>query len=189
MKTDTGALVTQVYENSPTEKSGIKPYDVFLEFNDKKIESAADLARTVQDTTAGKTYSAKIERNGKTISKRIKVEENPDQIVASGPRQRSLKGLEAKYDLGFKVIDYSPQIARDWGLPKVKGSPPIIIDVDQGTPASIAGLVAGDLILDVNRKSVRTAADVNRHLNKNAVNLMRILRNGNVALVQLRPAK
>jgi serine protease Do len=186
----TGALVTQVYEGSPAEKSGIRPYDVFVEFNGKEVNSAQDLARTVQDTTAGKAYSAKIERDGKVLNKKIKVEENPQSVSKAPSRsRRSLKSVEANFDLGFKVIDHNKRVAKDWGLPKVKGAPPIIIDVNPRTPAGMAGLVAGDMILDVNRQKVRRAADVNRYLKKNSINLMRILRNNNVALVQLRPSK
>ncbi|MBC86997.1 MAG: serine protease MucD [Bdellovibrionaceae bacterium] len=190
LSSKTGALVTQVYEDSPASKSDIRPYDVFVEFNGNKVNTAQDLARTVQDTTAGKTYNAKIERDGKVIGKKIKVEENPQSISRqSPPTRRSLKSVEARHGLGFKMIDHNKRVVEDWNLPKVKGAPPIIIDVNPRTPAGIAGLVAGDMILDVNRQKVRRAADVNRYLKKNSINLMRILRNNSVALVQLRPAK
>ena len=64
LKKGEGALVSDVFENSPAALAGIRKGDVIVEFNGKKIGHMRDLPVVVADTPIGKQVSLKIFRDG-----------------------------------------------------------------------------------------------------------------------------
>jgi S1-C subfamily serine protease len=64
-----GAYVLEVIEGSPAEKAGIRPEDVILSFNGKRIRGNDDtgLAELVLETNIGETVPVEIWREGETI--------------------------------------------------------------------------------------------------------------------------
>ena len=68
-----GALVASVADNSPSDKAGIKAGDIILEFNGVLINEMKELPKIVAQTEVGKTVEVKVWRNGKKISKKIKL--------------------------------------------------------------------------------------------------------------------
>ena len=59
----------------------------------------------------------------------------------------------------------TPEIARRLDLPHNEGGA-IISDVEPNSPASIAGLAPGDVILEVNRQQVSNVSQITRELQK-----------------------
>src|SRR5688572_26096028 len=59
-----GALVTDVHEGSAAEKAGIKNGDVILQFGGEEVRSAAQLARLVRETPAGRKVEVEVSRDG-----------------------------------------------------------------------------------------------------------------------------
>jgi serine protease Do len=90
-----GALVASVAENSPSDKAGIKAGDIILEFNNTQIKTMKELPKIVAQTEVGSVVEAKIWRNKKQITKKIKLgrletskdfkktEKNEEQIKVS----------------------------------------------------------------------------------------------------------
>jgi len=66
-----GALVANVSVGSPAAKGGIKPGDIILEFDGKKIDTMRTLPKLVAQTEVGKRVKIKIWRNQKLISKKV----------------------------------------------------------------------------------------------------------------------
>jgi len=66
-----GALVANVSEGSPAAKGGIKPGDIILEFDGKKVDTMRTLPKLVAQTKVGKRVEVKIWRNQKLISKKV----------------------------------------------------------------------------------------------------------------------
>jgi len=71
MKEAEGALVASVSDGSPADKGGIKPGDIILEFDGKKINTMRTLPKLVAQTKVGKKVTVKIWRNQKLISKKV----------------------------------------------------------------------------------------------------------------------
>jgi len=65
LKNGEGALVSDVFEDSPAALAGIKKGDVIVEFNGKKIGHMRQLPVAVAETPIGKQVSLKILRDGK----------------------------------------------------------------------------------------------------------------------------
>ena len=69
-----GVQVSVISKGSPAEKAGLNKNDTLLEFNGKKVENSTKIRQDLKNN-AGKTVSLKISRNGKEISKSVKLNE------------------------------------------------------------------------------------------------------------------
>ena len=69
-----GVQVSVISKNSPAEKAGLNKNDTLLEFNGQKVENSTKIRQDLKNN-AGKTVSLKISRNGKEISKSVKLNE------------------------------------------------------------------------------------------------------------------
>lgn len=72
-----GVQVSAISKNSPAEKAGLNKNDTLLEFNGQKVENSTKIRQDLKNN-AGKTVSLKISRNGKEISKSVKLNEKGD---------------------------------------------------------------------------------------------------------------
>lgn len=72
-----GALVAQIYNGSPADQAGIKPGDVILEANGKKIASVADLQTILRETRVGDQLTLKLSRKGKNATVKLKLVDTP----------------------------------------------------------------------------------------------------------------
>ena len=59
--------------------------------------------------------------------------------------------------LGFTMQDLTKELARQYGYAVKEGV--IVLQVASGSPAQFAGLKPGVLILEANRKTIRTVQD------------------------------
>ncbi len=148
-----GALVSQVFEDSPAEKAKLKHGDVILRFDGVDIKEFDDLPRRVANTPPGRAVDMVVMRNGKEKKLSAVIEKmNAEPIELAGNTSPGL-------DWGFDVQDLSPPIAEQLGLEKdLVGV--VITDVEPESAAQEAGLQRGDVILEANRKAVRSVGDL-----------------------------
>ena len=66
--------------------------------------------------------------------------------------------------LGMELADLTPQLAKILGIKNDSGV--VIKNLDPASPAAQAGLSIGDIILSVNIKEVRSAAEVKTRINQ-----------------------
>ncbi len=183
----TGALVAEVTRGGPAQKAGVEPYDIIVDINGRKINNSSELQNSIAALEIGSKAKVKVWRfsdQGKRSEKLLTVliGENPsDAKVTAGKSSKSYFGQKAPFDLGFKISDWSPQLAEDFELAPDAPHGPIVTEVDRGGIAARAGFQPGDVILDVNRQSVSKATDVLRSLRKGR-NIMRLLR-GNMVMI------
>ncbi|MEE4352934.1 MAG: DegQ family serine endoprotease [Desulfatiglans sp.] len=147
LKDDRGALVADVSEEGPADKAGIERGDVIVSFGGKEIREMHDLPYAVASTPVGKKVNVEIIRNGKKKSLKAKVGELEEKSEAAFTRQEDP-------DLGMKVEEINPQLARTFRLPLAAGL--VIVQVEKDTPAAEAGLRAGDIILEVDQVPIKT---------------------------------
>ena len=70
---DGGVKVARVQSDSPAEKAGVKPDDVILEFDGKKLNSVTDLQAVLAKKKPGDTVKLKIKRGDKTLELKVKL--------------------------------------------------------------------------------------------------------------------
>ena len=177
-----GALVAQVEKGGPADKAGVKPYDVILEVNGKKVASPGDLFYIIGDSAVGSTARLEVIRKGEKKSIPVVLGERPDSEPRTARRSqdaegRRFKGEKAPFDFGIRVADPSNEIREAFDLPKgVKN--PVIVEVTANSLADQVGLAPGDMILDVNQpeeERLWTAKDVVKAM-KPGTNTLRIQR-------------
>jgi serine protease Do len=149
-------VVTNVYPDAPAEKAGLKPYDIVLEFNGKPIHTSSELIVAVTSVEVGQSVPLKINRGGSEKTLTIKVTQRPGtQELAkgrSGPKKKEKKERKGP-KTGMELEDVTTDLARELGMAKPTGV--FVRSTEYGGPADKAGLVQGDVILEVDRKPVK----------------------------------
>jgi serine protease Do len=158
LKEAAGALVSDVISGSPAEKGGLKQGDIITSYNGKQIKTPNDLSLAVADSPIGKEAKVDVIRNGKPMQLRVRVEELAEKREAR-PQQNPASTL------GMRVENLSPKLRQELRIgSKTEGV--VIVDVEDGSPADVAGLEAGDLVREVNRTPVKNVNDYNKALGK-----------------------
>jgi serine protease Do len=158
-----GALVADVMPGTPAARAGIKSGDVITAVNSKPVNDAHDLQLAVSELAPGSPATFKIIRNGFAKNIPVTLEELPGTTVATGGQTNAPADGEIRADAlnGVNVADLNPQIRRQLGLPDdVQGA--IVTTVAPGSNSAAAGLQPNDVILEINRQSVASAADAAR---------------------------
>jgi serine protease Do len=149
-----GVLISDVVQDSPADKAGIKAGDIVTEFNGRKLDVPPDLQKIVASTDPGKSVAVVLWRDKAQKTVELKIGETPDDNVAlkSNSKGRSLVGLE--------VRPITPDVARQLNLRGTEGV--VVFRVDEEGPAAEAGVQRGDVIREVNRQRIRSMQDFDR---------------------------
>jgi len=178
---DKGVLVAQVLENGPADKAEIKQGDLILAIGKKETPDVDTLRALIADTKPGTGIEITLMRKGRKRKVPVTVGEQP------GDARIWAQAREPKA-LGLSVQTLTPEIAQARGYAeRVKGV--IVTDVEPGSRADEAGLEVDDVILDVNRKPVRTEeefAEAIREISNEAIGL-RVRRGDDVKNVVVKP--
>jgi serine protease Do len=155
-----GAVVTQVESGSPGSKAGLKVGDVVTQIDGQEVSDAGALQVVVGQKDPGTTIHLQVMREGKTVAV-------PVTLEAMGSRDKSDKEVsEAGQDKprwGVGLADMTPELREQLQAPgELHGA--VIQQVQPGSPADNAGLQAGDVIIEVDRKPVQGAADAKKAL-------------------------
>jgi S1-C subfamily serine protease len=168
-----GAMIQNVYTDSPADKSGLLPGDYVTAIDGDPIESYLDLTRTVGDLLPNETYEFELIRYGKkvTLPVSIGLRENDESIAAS------------YMDLwpGVSIAPLNDEIKKELELDdSVKG---LLLLVNEKSKAQMAGLKSYDIVTAINDRKVETALDFYRELNSNDNRTtFTLLREGSVEL-------
>ena len=147
------ALVNAVTPNSPAAKAGIRAGDIITKIDNQNVEGSYDVVEYVSSKSVGSRVNVNYLREGKPTSTQIVLGEYPDAQTLLAAQTEIQKDV-----VGVQLQDLTPDIARFLGLPEgTKGA--IISEVVPGSRAAKAGLRAEDVILEVNRQPVRSAAE------------------------------
>jgi serine protease Do len=149
-----GALVANVSKDGPAEKAGVKVGDVIVEFDGKQIKDSGELPIVVARTPVDKKVRMKVLRDKKEVTLTVSVGELKDEEVAAA--------VPEKGELGMTVQRLTPQIAESLGLEKADGV--VVTGVEPGGAADDAGIRRGDVIVEVDRKPIRSLEEYRKSI-------------------------
>lgn len=159
VKTATGAVVSQVESDSPGEKAGLKVGDVITDLDGKPVSDAGELQVEVGQKQPGTKLDLTVMRDGKTM-------QVPVMLEAMGARDKGAEAASTENEKprwGIGLADLTPDVRQQVQAPTdVHGA--VVERVLPGSSADDAGLQRGDIITEVNRHPVHSAADVQREL-------------------------
>jgi serine protease Do len=150
-----GALVAGVSPDSPAAASGIKPGDVITRYDGKEVEEHATLPMLVASTAVGKTVPVEVVRDGKVKTFEVAVSQQ-----AGDETPENSDDHKGKWGLALRELSPEEREQRDLKV----GEGVLIAGVADDSPAAEAGITAGDVILQVNRKSVTTIDQVKKEV-------------------------
>jgi len=177
LKDTLGALVGDVTAKSPAERAGFKTGDVVLEFNGKKVTDSRHLKLSVARLQPGETVPVKVLRDGATKTLQVTVKEMPgtERLAQNEPQSKHDEGTLN----GVTVADVDRAARQQFDLPaNINGV--VVTDVQPDSAAAEAGLRPGDVIQEINRKTVKTAEEAVQMTEKtdDKATLLRVWRNG-----------
>jgi serine protease Do len=182
-----GVEITQVEENSPAAKAGIKEGDVVLEYNGQAVEGGEQLSRLVRETPIGRQVKVGVWRNGGMQTLTASVEPHKGgMIIANGggpfalppeihiPEQlQGMRMPNMEMLPGFGMVTTSPllgiigeslsseeQLAEFFGVKEGV----LVKSVNKNSAAEKAGIKAGDVIVKVDDDKVGTSRDISSAL-------------------------
>jgi len=157
-----GVLVNGVVESSPAEKAGIEKGDVIISFDGKKTDSIENLTRLVRKTSPGTEVEIQVIRDGDEKDLEITIGEssssgsynlNPEKFKIEKNMIEPFKwNFQSGLKLGVAIQDLTEQLGDYFGVKKGEGA--LITEVEKGSPAEKAGLIAGDVIVEVDNQKI-----------------------------------
>ncbi len=167
VKTEEGALVSDVIEDSPAGKAGIKDEDIIVEFDGKKIADAQDLTSAVRKTKPGTEVTVAVVHNDKKNSLKVTIGELPEKYAdlpspPPGAETYIFESLTNPRVLGLRLHTLNKQLGTYFQAPDGHGV--LVEEVEEGSAGSKAGLKAGDVIIRVGKKSVEKVSDIRKAL-------------------------
>ncbi|HEX7755722.1 MAG TPA: PDZ domain-containing protein [Niabella sp.] len=200
-KTDDGATVVNVTEESAADKAGLKEGDVITQIDGKAITTPDGLSAAIKDKNPGDKVSITYKRDGKTLTTTATLSKwkapessgsfNQGNGSFSMPPMdlneifRQLPNQGRNGNRNYRFYSY-PDMESD--SPKIgiriqdldKGDGVKILDVEKGSAADKAGLREGDVIKEINGRAITSTDNAGRAIrdNKKTSLQFQINRNG-----------
>ena len=163
-----GALITRVEPGSAAEDAGLQVDDIIVGVNDKKIAGAAELRNTIG-----------LMRSGDDVE--IEYYRDNDKRKASTAlgQQRATASVGAEIHPGLVGAQFAEASeARENGVE--------VTAVEPGSPAAQRGLRAGDVITAINRRPVRSLAELNEIASSSRILFLLVQRGDRALMLQIR---
>jgi serine protease Do len=207
LKDDRGVEVSQVDQDAPAGKAGLKEHDVIVGFNGTPVESQEQFKRLMRETPPGRTVSLDIMREGQQQSVKVQLADRkklestvwpheprgdfafampvmpampPMPPMPDYPRAFTERTITRMNSVsGATLESLTPQLGDFFGVKNGEGM--LVRSVQKGSPAESAGLRAGDVVVRVGEQRVTDRSDWTEALRNN--------KNGKVPVVIVRDKK
>ncbi|MEM9999577.1 MAG: Do family serine endopeptidase [Pseudomonadota bacterium] len=150
-----GALVSELTAGTPAEAAGIRIGDVIVGVNSADVDGPRELSRAIAGFDPGSDVEIQVFRDGR--------ERSIDVTLGELPTREELAGL-APDEAPEEV---SPTSMDDFGLtviPAEDGNGVLVTNVDAESAAAEAGIVAGDIIREINNRPVTSAEEITNQI-------------------------
>ncbi len=150
-----GVLVSEVVAGAPAEKAGLKAGDVIVRVDGLKTDGLEQFRRQIAALPPGRSVPVVVVRDGKQVTLTVKLVEFPEDQ----PQASAQPAEDDSQWLGLAVRNLT---ADERAERKLETGGVIVESVEPGSAAAAAGLLRGDVILQVAGQPVGSAAGFGR---------------------------
>ncbi|CDU03706.1 Do family serine endopeptidase [Vibrio coralliirubri] len=144
-----GAFVSQIVPDSAADKAGLKAGDIIVSINGKRIDTFSELRAKVATLGAGKQIELGVVRDGKSKTFDVTLGESTNNKTQAEKLHEGLAGAE---------LTNTTESDSTTGVK--------VSSVAQGSPAEAYQLLKDDIIIGVNRQTVKNLAEFREILEK-----------------------
>ncbi|MEQ8221774.1 MAG: PDZ domain-containing protein [Candidatus Eremiobacterota bacterium] len=145
-----GAFVHYVFPAGPASTAGIKSGDIIISIDGVQIISPKELAAFIGKIKYKKSVKFTVFRNGSSKNIKVTVINNP---YSSSSSSKYGSGQEKPW-FGISLKNIDKEMSEIWDFPVSTGV--LVVNVYEDSAACKAGIVTGDIIVEVDGNTVRT---------------------------------
>ncbi len=166
-----GVLVVEVMPESSAEAAGIEAGDIITRVRDREVGNVDEFKSQTATIFIGNEVELEVLREGRTRKLSLKVKEDDLEKVRGARIDRRLSGIELQNFRDQEEV----------------GAGVLVTGVDADSGAARAGLRPGDVIVSVNRQTIRDLRNLREAVQLNAQQiLLRVYRSGRFGYIAIR---
>jgi serine protease Do len=151
-----GIVITQVIEDSPAKKAGLRQGDVIFKIDGNKVDKVTTFRNRIALTPPGTKVELTLLRDGKRKEVAVTVGRLEGEVREPQTETGKLEKL------GLSLQQLTPELAERLGYQGETGV--LVAAVEPGSLAQRAGIERGDLLREIDRKTVSTPSEVRQRL-------------------------
>ena len=170
-----GAVISSVEKGAPADRAGLKAGDVIIALNGKAVANSNDVRNRIGLLVRGSRVNLEIIRNGRQMTIPVTIGKSAITKMEGGGTIPQLSGASLS------------DIPNDHPAKNhLKGV--LIVSVEPGSPAALAGIRNGDIITAINRQPVTSLEDLRKiaQLSQQGAVALNIWRNGSELFIFVR---
>jgi serine protease Do len=176
-----GALIANVTDGGPAAKAGIQQGDVVIRFDGRPVDEMRKLPRMVAETPIEKQVDVVVWRKGKELILKVTLGELDETETAAAtssteetPKPTN-KPKASKVDLlGMTLSEITAPLRKQYELGD-DATGVVVTEVKADSAAAEKGMTAGDLIVEVDQKSVGKPEDIDKQVKDAKTNGYRVV--------------
>jgi serine protease Do len=152
-----GVVVTQVLDDTPAQRGGLKQGDVIVRFNGESVLDVQQFMFLVAQSRPNTQVDVEVIRDGRSRHLAVTLEERNEETASTGePEYRE----DPDSWFGMRVRTATPELAERFSVTYEPGV--IVTEVEPGSVADEKGISRGDIIRSIQREEVQGLEDFRR---------------------------
>jgi len=160
-----GVQVREIYSGGPADLAGIKPGDIILMVADRNIGAVGDLGAILTANRPGSKLIFTIQREENEFEVMVTLGRRPAKPHSTLPQHPAHPAANGTTPaatggslLGLRALPVTESVALSLGLPHASGA--LVTRIVSGSPAELAGIPQGAVIVALDGKEVASAQDL-----------------------------
>jgi serine protease Do len=146
-----GVVIYEIAPNGPAAKSDLKPSDIVVGVDGKPVKTPRELKEEIASKPVGQNVALDVVRDGKKITVKVKTAALPEEDDGNNSDGKKASPAEPT-SYGLTVEPLTKESSEKYGVEATAGV--VVSAVEPDSPADQRQIKPGDVITEVNRKSV-----------------------------------